>query len=195
MTIDQDPPISDDPSELRKAADRAAASDQRANLAERKVAFYQAGVDPTAGIGELFFEGYKGEDLTPETIQQEWKKLWSTINPAGDGDGDPTPNPTATDPEPNVGDAVEDLLGSQNSAPAMPQVADLLEQGYEEFHKRMQQGAHRDRAAAEVIDRIITGAMAEHASPTGEPRFLYDREVVQDRIGRGPSKIAAPVRG
>jgi hypothetical protein len=64
----------DEPSELRKAADRGRAAQAEAEALKRELAFAKAGIDTDSKAGKMLLKSYEGE-LTPEAIKAEAEEI------------------------------------------------------------------------------------------------------------------------
>lgn len=69
---DQEP--HDEPSELRKAADRGRAAQAEAEALRRELAFAKAGIDTDSKAGKMLLKSYEGE-LTVEAIKAEAEEI------------------------------------------------------------------------------------------------------------------------
>lgn len=113
MSGDADP--TNDIVALREKAKKADSESARADAAERKLAFVQAGVPIAGPVAEAFVDRYDGE-LTTEAIVAEAER-WNLVkpDPAPDPKPDPTPDPAggAPDPaQPAAGDPAPDPAGT-----------------------------------------------------------------------------------
>lgn len=64
----------DEPSELRKAADRGKAAQAEAEALKRELAFAKAGIDTDTKAGKMLLRSYEGE-LTPDAIKAEAEEI------------------------------------------------------------------------------------------------------------------------
>lgn len=183
-----DPNESEDIRVLRTQAGEATANAARAEAAERRIAFLEAGVDTTSDIGVLFVDAYKGE-LTTDAIVAAATKVnalrpapVAATPPAGEGQTPPaTPPATPTQTYNPVEAAMQQLAqqGVQGEIPGGARTPDPdpdpVEHGFEEFTRSMQAGRRREDAATHVLFGVL------EAAGKGDPRVLFDPE--RDRQG------------
>jgi hypothetical protein len=149
----------DDPTieQLRNRADQAAAFERQVNMQGAELKILKAGVPTGTKVGQAFINDLAQRDdvdlNNPEAIHAaavEWG-LWQ-----------PEGSEAKEVPADQQGLAAARGAIQTGSAPdaAPPPPPDLIDEGWANFKKRVyDQGARREDAAAEVIDRIVTGAV------------------------------------
>lgn len=151
------------PAALREAADKG-------RRLERENAFLKAGFNPETDpkVG-YFIDGYKG-DLTTEAIKAEAVRAGfiTPAEPEAKVEEERTEEPggrrAPTDEEQEFDRMAE--IGAESAPAGTQQEEDLLAQGWEKFGDRRKSGDRLEDASAEVITRIVGGAVA------GDKRFL-----------------------
>lgn len=154
---------------LREALEREKAKAAAGELAQRKLAFIEAGIPVADGSpGALLFKAYDGE-LDAEAIQAEAAKFG--IVP---GTQEPTP-PPVTPPEqvPPAHDptqtATRSLLGSETIDPGTPvPEGDPMGAAYTEYHRLKAEGMTGQEASVAVLGKIFEQARA------GNEDFIFD---------------------
>jgi len=155
-------PEHETPAALREAADKG-------RRLERENAFLKAGFNPEADPKVAYFiDGYKG-DLTTDAIKAEAVRA-GFITPAEPEPPKEEETPVTTDRrEPTEEERQLDAMaqiGAESAPAGTQQEEDLLAQGWEKFGDRRKSGDRLEDASAEVITRIVGGAVA------GDKRFL-----------------------
>jgi hypothetical protein len=142
--------------EAREAAETKALVNEEA---ARKVLFLEAGVDTESAIGQFFMQNYDGE-ATVDAVTTVATGLGALRGSAPPTDED------------RDRQAVTAALTGDGASAAEPLSAeadvDLIDEGYAAFNKRLARGDTRERASAEVFDRLIDGAVR------GDPQAVYD---------------------
>jgi hypothetical protein len=150
--------------EAREAAEARASGNENA---ARKVLFLDAGVDTESAIGAFLMEHYDGE-LTLEAVAERATTLGALRTGA----------PSADQLEQQ---ALTASLTGEGSAPGEPLSAepprDIVTEGFEAFNRRLARGDTRERASAEVFDRLIDGAVR------GDPQAVYDPQRWREERG------------
>ncbi len=148
------------PEQLREAAERG-------RKALRENAFLKAGINPDDAKMKYFVKAYDGE-LDPEAIKAEATEAGLLGAPAPAAEEPPSDEPPArrapTDEETQF-DAMAEV-GAEGAPAATQTEEDLLKVGWEKYAERRTNGSRREEASAEVITRIIGGAV------NGDKRFL-----------------------
>lgn len=141
-------------------ASRKEAEDQLAASAvtAKENAFLRAGVDLESPMGRLLFNGYAGE-VEVDKI----KAFVSEIGPQAPAASGPT------DAEREQQRLRDGLVGDA-PPPPVDENPDPWEEGFDRFRERVDKGASRENASAEVFDRVITAAV------NGDPRVVYNAE-------------------
>lgn len=175
------PPSDDDPPAIKQL--RAALEAKDAKLADatadlqknaavhKENAFLRAGIDTASPLGQFMYENYDGE-LTPDAVKLKAEAL-------GIPTGKQEPHvPPATPDEADRQRLQTQLNGDGNVPPPAPddENPDPWDEGYSAFDARMARGATRERAAAEVLDRVVDAAVK------GDQRVIFNQQEWQEQI-------------
>lgn len=141
----------------------------------RKLAFTAAGVDLESKAGQYLLKGYEG-DLSVEAIRAEAEQAnaLKAVEPAAPGP--PTQEPgTTTAPEDRGQASERSALATAATQPGAIEQRDPRTVGLEEFQKELANGAQRDDAAAQFVDRVID------AAAKGDKRVIHDQNAWNQR--------------
>jgi hypothetical protein len=169
-----EPPIA----QLREAAEKGSQAINENQLLKKELAFTRAGIDTTSDIGAMVMAGFDGDLNDTEALSNLAAQINGIPAPASAPEADPVVD---TNPSPTPLEAMEAQAGG--TAPAQNPPQDLLEEGWTEYQRRMKAGARKEDAAAEVINRMIDGAVKESQGQPGMTGFIYDRDAWKESQG------------
>jgi hypothetical protein len=143
--------------QLRERADRAATLERETAEKDRRIAFLEAGINPTADPKlNYFVAGYKG-DLTPEAIRAEAEAAgFLTPLTAAPVEGAEPAEPTGPTEEQQAQDLMATSVASE-AVPggSLPPKKDLVVDAWDEFSDRRKSGADLEEASAPVIHALV----------------------------------------
>lgn len=164
MADEPNPEESEGMKKLRQRAEAAEKAEARAALAEKKIAFLEAGVPVGTKPAQALLNSYEGE-LTPEAIQAEAKEWGLT--------GTTTSEP-APEPEPEAKEIITDpqsIRDGLEGSPATSRPPDKTahEQAFDGFLKDREDGRSMTDATNRAFGSLIKSAAA------GDRTALFDR--------------------
>lgn len=152
---------------LREKAERADAAEQAAADLQRKVTFYEAGVDPTSPLGELLFASFDGDAaaLKAKATDLGYFK---------------TSEPTDTAPKYSQEETTQQTMrqvvaGGGTPNPMTDLGPDPWDEGYVQFHEAIRSGTPREEAQQDLLAKIIRAGTGERPDPRvgWNPRDYY----------------------
>jgi hypothetical protein len=149
---------------LREANKRLTAEASAGQVAVRKLAFIEAGLDPSNPQHQLLIKAYDGE-LTTDAIIEEATK-YGLIGPGVTPPATPEAPPVAP-PQSQFDQSQTQArqgLGAESIDPGTPPAqGDPMESAYAEFHKLKRDGATSEEASSAVFGAIFEQARANPA--------------------------------
>lgn len=167
---------------LRARADAAGTLEAENSQLQRELAFVRAGIDTSTDIGATLMRGYDGE-LTTEALGPlaEQMAAISTSPSTQQSEQLTQPAPQADPPSPL--DAMNAVAGGL--APGITPPRDLVEEGWSEYQNRVKSGARPEDAAAELLNRVIDGAVREMRGEPGFNGFIYEQQAYHEKLNGG----------
>jgi hypothetical protein len=161
---------------LRKDAEAKTAAEARADAAERRNAFLEAGIDLKSPVGQLLLDSPSVTDLSEEAL----KAKWAEFQPAAPA---PAPEaPAGQSPEEAQVNRDRAVLQSTGVGPvgSQPDVGENpYDAGIKHFREAQQAGRPTEDAAAEWIDRVIA------AGARDDDRVIWTKEKHAASVPRG----------
>jgi hypothetical protein len=150
---------------IRAVRESERKAQERAEQAERRLAFVEAGVDVTTPVGTGFSKTYEGE-LTPEAIRAA-ASTWGLLG----GKEEPDPADVRTEAERRLAE-VSESPGSDAPPPPPPPGDPIGIQVNQRFQELLREGRSRDYAFAQALKPYIG---SEGTEWTGEfPPEFYE---------------------
>ena len=184
MTTDTETPTPEPGgiADLRERADRVGPLEAEKTALVREMAFMRAGIDTSTDLGATLMRGYDGE-LTTEALQPLAAQMAALAPPApsldAEGNIAPAPTPAPMPDAPRVVDPPSPLAAMEAAggglAPGLTPPVSLVDQGWASFRERLDGGANPEDAAAELVNRVIDGAVREQNGEAGYTGFLYNQ--------------------
>ena len=166
-----DDTATEDPSELRKAAEEGSKARRENELLRKEMAFIKAGIDTDSKPARALLENYAG-DLTTEAITAEATE-WGLVKAA-----EPAPEP-ASEPAPDLS-AERELqemrdASTGQAAPNTPPTVDAYAAVFKDFEADRENGLSQTDATNRAIGRLVQKAAA------GDPTAIFNQDAWEEK--------------
>lgn len=169
MAEDQD---TQEPSELRKAAERGAAAAAENEQLRKEMAFIKAGIDTETKLGQMLFKTYEGE-LTKSALQEEWSSIAPASQPEAEQVEVPEPPP---DPRAVQRQQIQQDLASNAAEDDLTDTGeDAKERAWNAYTDDRRQGTDRRLAMRAYVGELIDAAVK------GDQTAIFDEAAWRQR--------------
>lgn len=165
-TIDDDlDDVTDEPKPgdltgLRRAAEAGKAATAENTLLKRKMAFMEAGIDVKSKIGQLFFEGWKGDNEDVDAIRAEAIEL-------GLVEAEQADQQRQAD-EQTLSNSQQASAAGKSGPPVLGEGPHPRDSALEGFQRAVAGGEEPDMAREDALAKVIAAGAA------GDKRVIYD---------------------
>ena len=169
----------EDPSELRKAAEEGSKAKRENELLRKQMAFLKAGVDTDSKPGQALLANYAG-DLTTDAIVAEATDWGLVKSPTTPTETDSEPAAAAEAPDRSAEIELQEMRDAASGQPApneAPEV-DAYKSVFADFEKDREGGYSQTDATNRAIGRLVQKAAA------GDPTAIFNQDEWEEKAAQ-----------